>query len=47
MGNDKERREDDRRKTQLPVAHEDRRKGEKRSGTDRRATTRTSAQAGP
>ncbi len=47
MGNENERREDDRRKTQLPFAHEDRRKGEKRSGTDRRAQTRISTQAEP
>lgn len=34
------RRQGDRRKAQLPFEGEDRRKGERRSGTDRRATPR-------
>lgn len=35
------RRQGDRRKAQLPFAGEDRRKGERRSGADRRAAPRT------
>lgn len=34
------RRQGDRRKAQLPFEGEDRRKGERRSGADRRATPR-------
>jgi hypothetical protein len=34
------RREGDRRKAQLPFEGEDRRKGDRRSGTDRRTTPR-------
>ena len=36
-----DRRQDDRRKTQAPIEGEDRRKGQRRSGADRRATPRS------
>jgi|GEM_PF-7019840 len=36
------RRQSDRRKTQLPFEGEDRRKGDRRSGTDRRTSPRKS-----
>jgi hypothetical protein len=37
------RRQGDRRKAQLPIEGEDRRKGERRSGTDRRSSARGEA----
>jgi hypothetical protein len=40
MNDQTDRRQGERRKAQLPFEGEDRRKGERRSGLDRRATRR-------
>jgi hypothetical protein len=40
MSNDGDRRGPDRRKEQLPFEGEDRRRGDRRSGTDRRTEVR-------